>query len=153
MRAVILACLGLFTMLAVGCETNISDNDIKYASLSEMKQFVDGAKANPKAVLIVDPRSTSAYETQRIPGAVNIALTSIRETDDPDPAIKEYSQIVVYGENPASPPARAMTKRMLAAGYKDTRMFAGGLEEWTAAKFPLESGPPTHNFTPRRRLR
>jgi rhodanese-related sulfurtransferase len=153
MRTALLAVLGLFTLLGVGCDKSITENDIEFASLAEVKQLVDASKSAPKATLIVDPRSESAYAAGRIPGAVNIALPSIREDDDPDPAITAYAQIVVYGDNPASPPARAMTKRLLAAGYKETRLFAGGLEEWKSAQFPIETGPPTHSLPPRRRLR
>lgn len=148
-----LAVLGILTFLCVGCDKAITENDIKFASLSEVKQLVDSTKASPKAVLLVDPRSATSYAAGRLPGAINIALPSIRETDDPDPAMLEYAQIIVYGDNPASPPARALTKRLLASGYKETRMFAGGLEEWKTAQFPIETGPTTHTLPPRRRLR
>jgi 3-mercaptopyruvate sulfurtransferase SseA len=35
-----------------------------------------------------------------------------------------------------------MTKRLLVLGYGQTRLFGGGVFEWAAAGFPIESGQP-----------
>lgn len=147
-----LVLMAVLALAGIGCDKSITDNDIKYATLTDVKQIVDGNAKGQKLALLVDPRPPSVYAVSRLPGAVNLQLPGVNEETEQDPALLEYAELVVYGDNPASPPARAMTKRLLAAGYKRTRMFAGGLEEWSANYTP-ETGPPTQVLPPRRRMR
>jgi rhodanese-related sulfurtransferase len=149
-RALALGVAGSF-LAVVGCDKNITDNDIKFVSISELKVLVDAGATKPKSLLLIDPRSESSYLGKRMPGAVNILLPQIDPEGDGDPALEAYSNLIVYGENPASAPARAMTKRLLSAGFDDVRMFAGGLEEWSDADFPTESGPSKNAISLRRR--
>jgi 3-mercaptopyruvate sulfurtransferase SseA len=124
-----------------GCDRKIKDTDIKLVSVSDVKLMVDRAQRNPAEVLLVDPRPAKYYGAGHLPGARNIQLPQIDPKDDPDPGISRYAAIVVYGDNPGSAVARAMTKRLLAVGYDGVRFFAGGVEEW-AKRYPLEPARP-----------
>lgn len=136
----------------VGCDKHITDKDIEFTSLAEVKRLSDLVTSrDPRAALIIDPRPYAAFEASRIPGAVSIDLPGVDPNDEPDPAMEGFGQIIVYGDNPGSAPARAMTKRLLAVGYDDVYLFPGGLEEWNGAKFQTESGPPAREFRLRRR--
>lgn len=143
--------LALSTALLVGCDKNITDNDIEFIDISELRVLVDSSTPGSRSLLLIDPRSEASFTAQRLPGAVNIQLPQIDPEGDEDPALQPYANLVVYGENPSSAPARAMTKRLLSAGFDDVRMYAGGVEEWAAANFPTESGPTENVLMLRRR--
>lgn len=83
-------------------------------------------------VLLVDPRHPRDFEAGRIPGARNLRLSEVPPESRVDRSLDRYGTIVVYGNDPASASARAMTKRLLAIGYSSVRWFPGGLEEWKA---------------------
>jgi 3-mercaptopyruvate sulfurtransferase SseA len=119
-----------------GCE--ISDDDIEFVSIAEVRQLQVRAEKSPKDLLLVDPRSVAAYRRAHLPGAINLELRPDMEERGVDPRLASYDQIIVYGDNPGSSAAKAMTKRMMIVGYDDVRLFAGGLEEWQAMQYPVE---------------
>lgn len=98
------------------------------------------------ALLLIDPRSERRFAEAHIPGARNIRLPQVDPARDRDPGIERFRAIVVYGDDPASASARAMTKRLLAAGYRGVRLYAGGIKEWIGRGYEtagtgLASGP------------
>jgi 3-mercaptopyruvate sulfurtransferase SseA len=135
------AASGLLLGCLVGCDRKVKDTDIKIVSVSDVKLMVDRGQRNPAEVLLVDPRPAKYYEQGHVPGARNIQLPQIDPKDSLDPGISRYNAIVVYGDDPGSAVARAMTKRLLAAGYDGVRFFAGGVKEW-AKRYPLEPARP-----------
>jgi rhodanese-related sulfurtransferase len=120
----------------VGCE--ISDADIEFVSVAEVRQLQIQAEKDPRALLLVDPRSKGAFDVARIPGAVNMEFRRDMEERGVDPKYKGYRNIVVYGNDPGSAVARGMTKRLMVVGYDDVRLFAGGLDEWRGMNYPIE---------------
>ncbi len=120
----------------VGCE--ISDADIEFVSVAEVRQLQIQAEKDPKVLLLVDPRSKGAFDAARIPGAVNMEFRRDMEERGVDPRYKGYRNIVVYGNDPGSAVARGMTKRLMVVGYDDVRLFAGGLDEWRGLNYPVE---------------
>lgn len=149
--AVALLGASLFGVLS-GCEAATSEVDVQKAliSLTEVRRLVEQSekKPNERLLLLVDPRGKGDYEQGHLPGSRNIPLATIpfdrRIVEDVgirrplDPAFKSHEHVVVYGVNPASPAARAMTKRLLSLGVSNTKFFAGGIEEWTAAGWEVE---------------
>lgn len=125
----------------VGCEVKVSDKDIRYIETSDLRRLTENPGDRPNLLLIIDPRPPSRYAQGHIPGAKNIQLPSIDPEKGRDPAISRYTNIIVYGDNPASLPARGMTKRLLAAKYSGVRMYAWGLEEWVANDYAIVVGP------------
>lgn len=132
--------LGLFLLLSVGCEKDTRDTDIVNVKVAEVSELVKDAEGNPLALLLIDPRPQTEFEEGHIPGARNLLLTRFDGEKGRDPRIDAFSETIVYGEDPSSPVARAVVKRMLAMDYRDVRFFAGGLNEWKAANLTVETG-------------
>lgn len=128
-------------MVFAGCEKDTRDSDIVNVKLAEVSELVKDAEGNPTALLLIDPRPQTEFDEGHIPGARNLLLTRFDGEKGRDPRIQAFSETIVYGQDPSSPVARAVVKRMLAMEYKDIRFFAGGLNEWKAANLPLETGP------------
>lgn len=92
------------------------------------------ANASPegRVLLLIDPRTPERYSAGHIPGARNVQLSDVPR-DRRRSEIEAFAMVVVYGENPASAPAVAMTKRLIGAGYSKPRMYRDGLSGWRAA--------------------
>jgi rhodanese-related sulfurtransferase len=131
----LLAAAGIFLG---GC--SVSDADIEYIDLSQMRQMHSEAQKPGKSVFLIDPRTPSQFADGHIPGAKNILLPSIKATSKPDPDIEEYGLIVVYGNDPASVAAKGMTKRLMEIGYDDVKMYRDGFFAWQLNKLPVETG-------------
>lgn len=57
-------------------------------------------------------------------------LEEIRSEYGRRPAYEKYENIVVYGDDPGSPIARAMAKRLIASNYDNVFILEGGIMEW-----------------------
>ena len=127
-----------------GCNTNITDADVKNIDLADVRKLVSAstAKPNSRDLLLIYPRSTARFEQAHIPGARNLKLPQFPERGEIDTELASYDTIVVYGDDPADVAARAMAKRLMAIGYRRVRLFAGGLREWQAAGYRVESATP-----------
>jgi rhodanese-related sulfurtransferase len=127
-----------FGLVMGGC--SISDADIEYIDLSQMRQaHAQGAKTG-KSLFLIDPRTPSEYAAGHIPGARNILLPTVKSKSKPDPDIEEYGLIVVYGNDPASVSAKGMTKRLMEIGYDDVKMYRDGFAAWRLNQLPIETG-------------
>lgn len=114
-----------------GCK-GVSDKSIQEISGLELRKLYDSShrKGNETELVLIDPRHPSQYAREHIPGARNFRLTDAPPEASVNRDISRFDTIVVYGNDPASAPARAMTKRMITIGYSGVRLFPGGLEEW-----------------------
>lgn len=134
-------CAGLLMLglclLPAGCnsEPKVSDRDLAYI---EDPAFVDAiAKKGKKPLVIVDARPTFRYEMAHIPGAISIPLQDAKRDDE---RLKDAKLIIVYALDWEDPVAMAMSKKLLALGYKDVQTYRGGLREWVAKG--RETEPP-----------
>jgi rhodanese-related sulfurtransferase len=119
-----------------GCGDTISDADIEFVGLSDVRAVVQERSGNAR---LIDPRSAEEFAAGRIPGAVNLPLTRVPDGKDSlDPGLARFKRLIVYGNDPGSGLARAVTKRLMRSGAKDVKMFAGGLSEWTRAGLRVE---------------
>lgn len=124
-----------------GCETTTRDTDIKIVSIGEAKALWDRTQAKqPEAALFLDPRPAKYFDAAHIPGARSVQLPQIDPKAERDPRLERYSTLIVYGDDPASPVAKGLTKRLMAVGYKGVRWFAGGMKDWNDRRYPVE--PP-----------
>jgi rhodanese-related sulfurtransferase len=132
-------------IVALGCERETRDTDIKVISIGETKALWDRSqRESGELVIFLDPRPTKEFAVEHIPTARNLQLPQAPMKGERDPRIERYSNIVVYGNNPGSATARGLVKRLLALGYKGIRFFAGGLEEWNGRGYPVDgTGRPT----------
>lgn len=137
-RARIMLCAGwaAAALAAGGCETSTSDKSIVRVGAGEVKALLDQAARGQSSVLVIDPRTSARFAEGRLPGARRMKLPGIAAGNDPD--ITAHQVLLVYGDNPADPLAKAMTKRLLQLRYSGVRFYAGGLEEWRRLGNPIE---------------
>jgi len=132
--ALVLLSLGAL-LWTPACEKNITDRDIRGISASELRRLMDESKAKnkPELVLLIDPRTPAQFQAGHLPGARNIQLDEFQSQSTRQgriPAYERFETLVVYGNDPASTVARAMSKRLLANDYKTVYWFTGGTAEW-----------------------
>jgi rhodanese-related sulfurtransferase len=148
-RFSIVAAMTPLLACVVGCEPDITDADIKYIDTPSVRQLTVSAETNPHAVLLIDPRAPDVFAVGHIPGAKNIDLPAIDRDGGRKKWIEAYSEIVVYGDNPGSAVAKALTKRLLHLKYSDVFMYGGGMMEWQKAGFPVKTGAEFADDIPR----
>lgn len=131
---------GLSTAAALSltaCTAKITDNSVQRISVTEA---ADRIRKSGGDVLILDTRTPSDFAAGHIPGARRVDLPEIDETD-PDPSLKGRKMIIVYGQNPGSGAAMALSKRLLAAEIGTVRLMEDGYARWEAAGQPVEKAP------------
>lgn len=126
-----------------GCNSGISDKDIKYLQSHEVRSLIVRAEAtqNQEFVALIDPRASAKFNAAHLPGARNLKLPNLARGVRSDFDLARYTWIIVYGDNPGDPQARGMAKRLLSNQYAGVRLFAGGVEEWREMGWSLESSP------------
>ncbi len=134
----LLALAGLSTLIG-GCGKGVSEATIEFVGIDEVRELQSQQGSEPRTILLIDPRSPRRFAEGHIPGAVSVQLPEVATFGGRDARLSGYANLVVYGENPASPTARAMTKRLLGVGYETVRLYPGGLEEWVRADYPVET--------------
>lgn len=97
------------------------------------------ARESATPPLLVDVLPADAHRELRIPGSVNACIyevTFLRRMEEIAP--DRGAPVVVYGSGPGSRDARDAADRLLRAGYRDVRVFAGGRRAWVDAGRPVE---------------
>lgn len=118
--------LGL-ALLATGCNSQprVNDGDLVYI---EDTAFVEAiAKREKKPIVVVDARPAFRFEMAHIPGAVSIPIQDAKRDDK---RLKDANTIIIYALDWEDPIAMAMSKKLLALGYKEVQTYRGGLREW-----------------------
>jgi rhodanese-related sulfurtransferase len=73
------------------------------------------------------------YRAKRISGSLRVSASrKMLQALDPD------EEIVLYDTNPACRTSRFACRFLKAQGYVRVRRYAGGLEDWERAGYPLE---------------
>ena len=123
-----------------GCNDTISDRNIEVVSLSQARATLQD---KPGVARAIDTRPQAEFAGAHISGAINLELASVSESKDSiDPALARYKTLVVYGTDAGSGSARAMTKKLMRAGHKDVKLFAGGIAEWIGAGLKVDGNAP-----------
>jgi rhodanese-related sulfurtransferase len=90
-------------------------------------------------VTVVDALGGEYYAKQHLPGAIPLVENDVTARSGallPDKA----APIVTYCSNPACPNSQRVADRLTALGYTGVRKYREGIEDWTAAGLPTESG-------------
>lgn len=129
------AICGLACLLG-GCNDHVSDLDIDVVSLTQVRAVL---MDKPGVARAIDTRLPEEFAAGHIPGAMNLDLAAVSENKDSiDPSLASFKTLVVYGTDAGSGVARAMTKRLMRAGHKGVKLFAGGMAEWAGAGLKIE---------------
>ncbi|MGH9666424.1 MAG: rhodanese-like domain-containing protein [Bryobacteraceae bacterium] len=99
-------------------------------SKEDLKQKIDGG-APP---VLVDARLKYPYEhsTVRLPGAIRYLASG------PAPALPRDRDVVVYDSDPNELASSHVAAELIRQGYRATAL-TGGITEWLAANFPIET--------------
>jgi rhodanese-related sulfurtransferase len=92
-------------------------------------------------VVVVDALPSSYYEQQHLPGALNLVADDVRARAEgllPD----KDAAIVTYCSNPACANSHQVAGLLERLGYTDVRVYRDGIQDWTGAGLPTETGQP-----------
>ena len=95
----------------------------------ELKEKLDGGDT----LRLVMTLGEWEYRTTHIPGSMRVS--TVREALE---ALDPEDEIVLYDSGPSCPASRMAFRILKAHGYERVRRYAGGLEEWATAGYPLE---------------
>jgi rhodanese-related sulfurtransferase len=92
------------------------------------------------SVCFVDARSEFAFYTSHIKGAISLSDSRF---DEQYPDFKKKTVIetplVVYCIGPNCKKAKHVADKLKKNGYRNVRVYPGGMTEWSHAGFPIEA--------------
>lgn len=101
---------------------------MEFISREELKARLDRGD-DFKLVMVM---AEWAFEAQHIPGSINISRLHDAESLDKD------EEIVVYCSGETCPASRTAYHYLVdKKGFTNVRRYAGGLEDWAEAGYPL----------------
>src|SRR5215213_4286624 len=101
-------------------------HDTDLIDTKELKAKLDGGDS----VTLVMTLGEWEYRTAHIPGSMRIS--TVQE------ALEAEDEIVLYDSGPPCPASRLAFRVLRDHGYERVRRYAGGLEAWATAGYPLE---------------
>lgn len=108
-------------------------------SRDEVKAGLDAG-----TITAVDALPESSYAQQHLPGAVNLVAEDVEASAGlllPD----KDAAIVTYCSNPACQNSAQVAAALLRQGYTNVRKFTDGIQGWTEAGLPTETGVPSRS--------
>ena len=102
---------------------------MRLISVQELKEKLD--RGDP--IKLVNALGDWEYRAAHIPGSLHFATPeeALRKLDRDD-------EIVVHCSNPSCMASVALYQLLERNGYRNLRRFAGGLQAWQQAGYPLE---------------
>ncbi len=98
-------------------------------SREELKQKLDlGDKFK-----LVNALGEWEFNAKHIPGSINIS-----KIDDAKKILNPSDEIIIYCSNPSCIASIIGYQVLTRMGYKNVRRYAGGIEDWEEAGYPLE---------------
>lgn len=107
------------------------------ADLAEVRQLA------AEGAVLVDARAAELYADGHLPGARSLPLGEMDEHLEAfRQAVPTESVVITYCAGYGCPDSFDQGVRLLAAGWRDVRVFEGGYPEWRDAGLPVERGAP-----------
>jgi rhodanese-related sulfurtransferase len=104
-------------------------HDTDLIDTKELKAKLDGGDS----VTLVMTLGEWEYRITHIPGSMRVStVQEALEALDPE------DEIVLYDSGPPCPASRMAFRILKDHGYESVRRYAGGLEAWAIAGYPLE---------------
>jgi len=121
--------------------SSVSGEVEESASLPEPVGLEEARELLGQDALAVDARTREAYREAHIPGAVSLPFIDYDEhKDDFFGAVDRERTLIVYCSGYGCPDSFDLGMRLLEDGYRDVRLFEGGLPEWRDAGLEVEGG-------------
>ena len=112
---------------------------MKTITARALKDLLDSS--NPPKLVHVLPEEV--FKARRIAGSCAACVYEMVFLEGVQKVAPDLSTaLVVYGSGSPSLDSAAAAEKLAAAGYTDVRDFRGGLTEWEAEGFPIESDGP-----------
>jgi rhodanese-related sulfurtransferase len=125
--------------LAVSHESASAGGDVPLplpVELDEVRQLAGDT-------MLVDARSREAYLEGHLPGALSLPRGAGEERMDAfHRQVPADRPLIVYCSGYGCADSFLLAEQLLASGYRDVRVFEGGVPEWADAGLPLEKGEP-----------
>jgi rhodanese-related sulfurtransferase len=118
-----------------GCCGGCPSKAVTAVTADELKALLDSEK-KPLVVNVLGPE---AYHKAHIAGSINIPLAHLKSLQG---ALDKNATVVTYCAGPACPASDKAAAQLSASGFKDVRVYKGGIQEWSEAGRPVEKGEP-----------
>ena len=79
-----------------------------------------------------------AFEAKRIPGSINISNMQALKKAMHEKMLDPDDEIIIHCSNPLCPASIIGYQILVRNGYKNVRRYAGGIQDWEEAGYPLE---------------
>lgn len=107
------------------------------ADLTEVRELV------ASGAVLVDARAVELYADGHLPGARSLPLGEMDEHIEAFRlAVPTDAVVITYCNGYGCPDSFDQGVRLLAAGWRDVRVYEGGYPEWRDAGLPVEQGAP-----------
>ncbi|WP_028938663.1 rhodanese-like domain-containing protein [Pseudonocardia spinosispora] len=91
-------------------------------------------------VTVVDALPESYYAQAHLPGAVNLVSDHVA-TRAAELLPDRSAAIVTYCSNASCGNSQAVASKLEQLGYTNVRKYRDGIQDWSEAGLPVESGP------------
>jgi rhodanese-related sulfurtransferase len=108
--------------------------NVKFISKEHLKRMMD----NNERFILLDVRSAEDYAQGHIRGAKSLPVDELAAKATQ--MLKTSDNIVVYCGSYVCMASTNAYKALDKLGYKNVHDYKGGMEEWSAAGFPVERG-------------
>jgi rhodanese-related sulfurtransferase len=93
--------------------------------------------------VLVDARAAELHADGHLPGALSLPLAEMdQQLEAFRQSVPTDAVIITYCNGYGCPDSFDQGVRLLAAGWRDVRVFEGGYPEWRDAGLPVERGAP-----------
>ena len=79
-----------------------------------------------------------AFEAKRIPSSINISNMQALKKAMHEKMLNPDDEIIIHCSNPVCPASIIGYQILVRNGYKNVRRYAGGIQDWEEAGYPLE---------------
>lgn len=118
-------------------ETRALREGIGLVSLEQARQFAEEGRH-----LVFDARSSQEYDEGHVPGAMSVPY---REIDERFVEVQFFltpeQPVLTYCSGLACDDALMLSLFLRDQGFTNVVLFAGGIQAWRGARYPVEGGP------------
>jgi len=92
-------------------------------------------------ITLIDALPESYYSQQHLPGALNLVADDV-DTRAAQLLPNKDAALVTYCSNPDCANSGRVASRLEQLGYTNVRKYVDGIQDWTDAGLPTETGSP-----------